>query len=572
MQTRPPSTEAIRGLISRKDSRCVEYAKRRSRARPSRTIYPVWAQVDREGTIWFYDPYEANRVVRWIETFCRHKKGEFAGQPFILAPWQKRLVRELFGWFGVNGLRKYREAWIEVPRKNGKSTLVAAIALYLTIGDHEPAAEVYSVAGSHDQAALVYSDSCAMVDMDASLSDQVDWSSKGLVHHKSMSRFKALGKGTQHGLNPHGVIGDEVHEWKGRDQYEAVTSADGARRQPMMIFITTAGYDITSLCGELHRNALNVRDGVIYRPDLYVAIYAAESTDDWSDEAVWMRANPGLVHGAPKIEALRNAHRKALQSAAEENTFKRLRLNIWTDSQTAWISRSDWMACRKDVDWQALRGSACYAGIDVAKVHDMSALVLLFPPQNPVYPGRWILGGRFWCPLDNIEQRSRDDGIDYQSWHKRGMLSATPGNTTDFDQIENDIRQIGENFDIQAIGFDPHLMHQMAQHLIQDGIDCVEVRQGMLTLAAPTMEFQRKVLARELVHGGHEVMGWHVANVVVQPDSAGNIKPHKGKSVNKIDGVAAAINGLAIAMDMYQSSNLDDFLSRPVSTFGGRGQ
>ncbi len=312
---------------------------RRRRSRPANRVRtrdiarPVVSWTDQEGAVWYYDSYEGNRACRWIEAFCRHRKGEWAGRAFRLAPWQRRLVRELFGWFGADGFRKHREAWIEIPRKNGKSTLMSAIALYMLVGDNEPAAEVYSVAGSEKQALLVYADAVSMVEGHPSLSKLIETNKKGMYYGQGDGKFAALGKGHQHGLNAHGIVGDEVHEWKGRDQYACRSTATGTRRQPLALYITTAGYEIVSLCGELHRTAVQVRAGALYRPELMVAIFAADPADDWQDEAIWHKANPGLRHGAPKIEYMRQKARQASQSPAEENSFKRLHLNIWTDSR-----------------------------------------------------------------------------------------------------------------------------------------------------------------------------------------------------------------------------------------------
>lgn len=473
-------------------------------------------------------------------------------------------MRQLFGWFGVDGLRKFRQAWIEVPRKNGKSTLASAIALFLAIGDREPAAEVYSIAGNEAQASLVYNDAKAMVEANPALSNVVEAAKKGMVHAASDSSFKPLGKGNQHGLNPHGVIGDEVHEWKGRDQYEAMTTAQGTRRQPLALFITTAGHDMASLCGELHMTALQVVQGLLYRPDLYVRIFAAGANDDWKDERTWHKANPGLKHGAPKLSALREAFIKAEQSKAEENSFKRLNLNIWTDSQTAWIRRADWNACAQDIDWSLLVGARCMAGLDLAKVNDLSALALLFPPDNPAVPGKWIIALKFWCPESNVRERTKSDGVNYQAWLDMGLLTATPGDVTDFDVIESDILGLARMFRIEGLGFDPFLAHQLVQHLIDGGVPCHEVRQGFLTLGPPTAEFERMVIGKEIVHGGHAIMNWNVANAVVDTDAAGNIKPNKARSIRRIDGVAAAVNATALGMTIKLAPNIAGFLAAPI--------
>ena len=519
---------------------------------------------DRKGATWFYDPYEADRVIRWIERFCRHRRGKWRGKPFILSPFQRRWVRQIFGWFGVDGNRKHREVWIEIPRKNGKSTFASAVALYLLMGDRENAPQVFSVAGNEDQAKIVYGDACAMVDLSPDLERVVDHNLKIMRHHASDGEFKPLGKGNQHGLNPHGIIGDEVHEWKGREQYDAVSTADGSRDQPLAMYITTAGYDITTLCGDLHRTAVQVKAGILYRPDLYVAIYSASVEDDWKSEATWHKANPGLKYGAPTLQSMRTAYNKALSSKAEEGNFKRFKLNIWTGTHTSWISHEAWKKCEREIDWNVLRGDTCFAGLDLAKVTDLSALALLFPPGNSLFPQKWVLGCRFWCPAENVQQRARTDQVTYQEWIDLGLLNATPGNTTDFDVIESDILAVDEMFNIEALGYDPFLAQQIIQHLDEAGMNCVEVRQGMLTLAPPTAEFERLTLNGGLVHGGHDIMGWCVSNTVCKPNAAGDYKPDKSKSNKRIDGAVAAINANAVAMTHEIEDSLDDFLRNPA--------
>ncbi len=564
VRPRTPQTSTRFRLAGPDDPEAAAFAEQVRQKQRLNATPRIWGYRDLRGRLWLFDPYEGNRAIRWIETFCGHRKGEWAGKPFLLAPWQKRIVRQLFGWFGTDGLRKHRTAWIEVPRKNGKSTLCAAIGLFLLIGDREPGAEIYSIAGSEKQAKLVYNDAAAMINSNTSLSAIVDANKNGMVHGASDSCFMPLGKGTQHGFNPHGVIGDEVHEWKGRDQYEAMTTAQGTRRQPLSLFITTAGHDMASLCGELHLTALQVSQGLLYRPDLYVRIFAAAANDNWEDEATWHKANPGLKYGAPKISALREAYLKAKQSKAEENSFKRLNLNIWTDSVTAWIRREDWNACAEPIDWHALTGARCVAGLDLAKVNDLSALALLFPPDNPVRPGKWLLAMKFWCPEVNIRERSKTDGVNYQAWADMGLLTATPGNVTDFDVIERDVLALRTHFRIEALGFDPWNAQQMIQHFQEAGLPCVEVRQGFLTLGPPTAEFERLVLSRNIIHGGHAVMNWNVANVAADMDAAGNKKPNKEKSVRRIDGVAATLNAMALGMTIEIKPSLDGFLAAPI--------
>lgn len=505
----------------------------------------IWGFTDDHGNNWFFDRYAGERVIRWIETFCVHKKGQWRGQKLKLARWQRKIIRQIFGWKTPEGFRRFSEAWIEIARKNGKSTLAAAIALYLMIGDREAAAEVYAVAGSREQAALVYRDAYAMVELNPALSEQIDLLKYEMKHPRSDSLFLAMGTKNQHGLNPSGAIGDEVHEWKKRDQYEAITSADGARNQPLFVFITTAGYDLETLCGELHLRAMQVARGLVYQPDLYVRIYTLDPGDDWKDEANWGKANPGLEYGAPKISALKKAFRKAYGRPAEENSFKRLRLNLWTDSVSGWIRRETWLGCEKPIDFGRLKGAKCWAGLDMALEKDLSALVLLFEPDNALYPGKWVVGSKFWCAGEYAKSRESGDNISYPKWIGQGLLVETPGNTVDFDFIEKDIIATLSHFDVQALGYDKAFAHQMIQHIMAAGVHCVEVPQTITVLAQPTAEFSRKVHGGELVHGGHEIMNWCIANTEVKHNVNGQYRPLKNAKAARNDGAVAAVNALA---------------------------
>ena len=402
---------------------------------------------DREGDVFHFDAAAADRAVRWIAHYCRHTVGAQAGRPFILTGWQADLVRQIFGWKRTDGTRRYRIVWLEVGRKNGKTTFAAAIAAYLTIADGEPAAQVYSIAGNAEQARLVFDDATRMVLANPELHappGPVEVFKTALYVPKTGSSFKPLtGKAaTKHGLNPSAVVGDEVHVWKDREQYDVMQTAVGARRQPLQIYITTAGYDRNSICWELHDTAVKVRDGVLDLPYFLPVIYAADPEDDWTDPAIWRKANPNLgVSISEEYLAEQCAAAKAVP--AQENVFKRLHLNIWTDAASRWLHTADWDAGAAipltPEALQTLDGAACYSGLDLARVSDLSALAHWFPPGNPLAPEHWVVLSRFWCPEDDITRRSKALRAPYDVWAREGFIATTPGNTTDFAFIEQAI-------------------------------------------------------------------------------------------------------------------------------------
>lgn len=523
--------------------------QRKQREAALKNVHRIWGFRDDRGNTWWFDAYAADRAVRWIEAYMRHTNGEWDGKPFKLAPWQRKVVRQVFGWKGADGYRRFRQVWLEIPRGNGKSTFASAVANYLLIADNEPAAMIYSVASNRDQACLVYDDARAMIEAHPALNAQVETHDKGMMVGSTRSRFIPLGSKNLHGLKPHGVIGDEVHEWSNRDQHEAVSSAFGKRRQPIRFYITTAGDNRQSLCWELHRQAVQVIRGDVYLPHIYARIWAANPQDDWRDERVWFKANPGLKYGAPKIEDLRQQCEEAQSSPAAENSFKRLKLNLWTDATTRWVPSGDWDDASRQIDWSLLRGCEAYGGLDLAAVKDLSALALWFPPTNLAVPGRWVLAVKFWCPEANIEERTKSDDVPYEDWANRGLITATPGDTTDYDMVEKDILAINEIHPIIELGYDPWNARQMAQRLTKKDLDCAEVPQYMRILGPSTARMEKMILGGDMAHGGHEILSWNMANVMVWMGPNGHYKPDKKKSTQRIDGVAAALNGVALILE-----------------------
>lgn len=524
--------------------------------RPSWASAPVWATTGTKSTRCgrhYYDAAAADRAVRWIESFCVHTIGDWAGKPFVLARWQRRIVRKLFGWKNLDGARKHRTVFIAVPRKNGKTTFAAALALYLVIADGEPTSFVYSVAGNEKQARLVWSEAKRMATFSAALSEHVETLAEAIYYGQTNSSFRPLPSKPKnlHGLNPHGVVGDEVHAWHDREQYDVMRSALGARRQPVEIYITTAGHDRHSVCWELWQRALRVRDGEVEQPEFLPAIFAADPNDDWTDERVWAMANPGLGVNV-SIDFLRAECRAALESPALENSFRQLYLNQWTEQSVRLIPVAKWDACRRDFAIDALRGAKCFGGLDLALVNDLSALCLLFPAPNPISETAIVALWRYWAPAENIRVRSQRDRVPYQDWAKKGLITATPGDATDLQAVRRDIAAVQEEFALQALGCDPMYAHDMVQQLSADGVNCEFVRQGMLSLAQPTAEFVRRIIAGEMAHAGDDVTRWMVGNVVAFHDAAGNFKPDKRKSPERIDGISAAVTGLALLLDRAQ--------------------
>lgn len=525
--------------------------------KPARAAWcsaPIWATAGRRYTKdgqFYYDAAAGDRAVRWIEQHCVHTTGEWAGRPFVLERWQRQIVRKLFGWMRADGFRKHRIAFIAVPRKNGKTTLCAAIALYLMIADGEPRASIYSIAGNEAQARIVFKEATLMARFSDRLREHVEALETSLYYGATVSSLQPLRgkKSKSHGLNPHGVIGDEVHEWDGRDQYDAMVSAVGARRQPLQLFITTAGHDKKTLCAEMWRDAERAKSGEIDLPHWFVRIYAAREDDDWSDEVVWRKANPNYGISV-KPEFLRDEYAKAKDSAADEVRFRQLYLNQWTESEVRLISVAKWRACALKFDPKDLIGAECYGGLDIGVVDDFSAMALKFEAPNKVSETQSVWLWRYWAPEESIAKRARRSSLPIREWVRDGFLIPTPGDATDFRFIRQDIIDFVAPFAPKAIGYDPWLCRDLAQYLEEDALPMVEVRPTVANLGVPTGEFVRAIVKQDMAHTDDPVTRWMAGNVIAKPNATGVFTPDKQKSTDKIDGIAAAVTAEALSLDL----------------------
>ena len=493
-----------------------------------------------------YDARAANAAVAFIECL-KHTKGIWHGEPFSLLAWQEQIVRDIFGAKKPNGYRQFNTAYVEIPKKMGKSELAAAIALYLTCGDQEFGAEVYGCASDRQQASIVFDVAVQMVEQCKPLKDRIQLrlSYKRMIYKPLMSFYQVLSAEayTKHGLNVHGVVFDELHSQPTRELYDVMTHGSGdARKQPLYFLITTAGYDRNSICWQVHSKAKDILVGKKRDPTFYPVIYGAEETDDWTSEAVWAKANPSLGVTVD-IEKLRDAYQSAKESPAEENLFRQLRLDQWTKQSVRWMPMANWDACTVPVDAEALRGRICYGGLDLSKSHDLSAFVLVFPPKEPDEDIFYILP-YFWIPEDNLYTRVKRDHVPYDVWRQQGLIYATEGDVIHYSHIESVIEGLGSVYNIQEIAYDMWGATQMSQDLTALGFTVASFGQGFKSMTPPTQELYKLVKEKRIAHGGNPVLRWMMDNVVVDTDAAENIKPNKAKSTERIDGVVAMIMAL----------------------------
>lgn len=357
------------------------------------------------------------------------------------------------------------------------------------------------------------------------------------------SKFEPVGRDADSldGLNIHGAIVDEVHAHKTREMWDILETATGARRQPMMFAITTAGFDRKSLCYELHEYTEKILDGVIEDDSFFGLVYTLDEGDDWNDETIWVKANPNLGVSV-KLDDLQRKAAKAREMPSALNAFLRLHMNIWTQAETRWIDPDKWATCNGTVDADGLRGRICYGGLDLSSTTDITALVLVFPPEVDSDPYQVLC--RFWIPEDSMHERSRRDRVPYEAWVRQGYITATPGNVVDYDYIFEQVDQDAQRYDIKEIAFDRWGAARVSQVLTEQGMEMVQFGQGFASMNAPMKELEKLILARDIAHGGNPVLSWMAHNLVARQDPAGNLKPDKEASTEKIDGMVALLMGL----------------------------
>nr|DAZ33508.1 MAG TPA: Terminase large subunit [Caudoviricetes sp.] len=492
-----------------------------------------------------YDKSAADYAVAFIENLC-HTKGTWAGKPFELIDWQEQIIRDLFGTLKPNGYRQFNTAYIEIPKKQGKSELAAAVALLLTCGDGEERAEVYGCAADRQQAAIVFDVAADMVRMCSALSKRVKIlaSQKRLIYTPTNSFYQVLSAEaySKHGFNIHGVVFDELHTQPNRKLFDVMTKGSGdARMQPLYFLITTAGTDTHSICYETHQKAKDIIEGRKIDPTFYPVIYGADESDDWTDPKVWKKANPSLdiTVGIDKVKA---ACESAKQNPGEENAFRQLRLNQWVKQAVRWMPMEKWDKCAFAVDEDELEGRVCYGGLDLSSTTDITAFVLVFPPLDE--DDKYIILPYFWIPEDNLTLRVNRDHVPYDVWERQGYLQTTEGNVVHYSFIEKFIERLGERFNIREIAFDRWGAVQMVQNLESMGFTVVPFGQGFKDMSPPTKELMKLVLEQKIAHGGHPVLRWNMDNIFIRTDPAGNIKADKEKSTEKIDGAVATIMAL----------------------------
>ena len=497
----------------------------------------------------YYDKEKADNAVNFINSLC-HVHGEWAGKPFNLMKWQEKIIRDIFGTVKADGNRQYNTAFIFTPKKNAKSELAAAVALYLLCADGEYGAEIYGCAADKNQAGIIFKTASQMVRLKPALAKRIkiNEANKRLIYPMMSSFYQVMSADvpSKHGINANGVIFDELLAQPNRELYDVMTKGAGdARRQPLNFILSTAGTNKRSICYEVYQKAKDILEGRREDPTFYPVIYGADPYDNWEDEQIWKKVNPSLGVSIV-MDKLRQAYESAKGNPVEEKLFRQLRLNIWSEETARWLPIEIWNELVEDYDEHDLRGKVCYGGLDLSSTTDITAFVLVFPPDDSY--GKYKVLPYFWIPEANMEKRIKRDHVQYDSWQSKGYVMTTEGSVVDYGTVEDFIKSLGQKFEIRQIAMDRWNGTATAQRLEKAGLTMIEFGQGFRSMTYPTKELMRLILDKKITHNGNDAMNWMLENMVVKTDEAGNVKPDKAKSAERIDGAVALIMALDIAL------------------------
>ena len=518
-----------------------------------------------------FDKKAAQDAVNFFPNFLLFYEGEFDGKPFILSPHQAFIVGSVFGWKTKDGFRRFRTAYIEAAKGDGKSPLAAGIGIYGLVADSESGAEIYSAAVTRDQAGIVFRDAKAFVEGSPSLQKKLNVGVASIDYADKHSFFRPVS--SEHrgldGKRPHIALVDEIHEHPNDMVVNKIRAGTKGRRQALIFEITNAGHDRHSICFQHHEYTEKILEGVVENDawfgfmtglDVCEKCSAEGKTipqdgcpdcDDWRDEKVWIKATPNLGITI-KEKYLKEQVDEAKEMPSKENIVKRLNFCIWTESITKWLPSDAWNACAFPVDPMALKGRTCYGGLDLSSTTDLTAWVLVFPPVEE--GGKYEVLCHFFLPADNMMERVRRDKVPYDVWVRQGFIQVTPGNAIDYGFIIDQIKKDMTDYQIAELAFDRWGSSKITTDLQDLGFEVegkrtlVQFGQGYASMNSPTKEVEKMVLSKEIAHGGNPVLSWNVSNVAISPGPAETKKPDKERSTERIDGAVALIMAIGRAM------------------------
>lgn len=507
---------------------------------------------------YYFDTAEAERVISIVQMF-RHTKGKYAGKLFSLFPWQAFFFAYIFGLKRRdNDLRVVRKVLLCMAKKGGKSEIAGALAIIMTFFDGEHGAECYSAANKYDQAMFSWDAAKEIIKRVASESNAIDsrlklyesQNTRSIICLDTNSFFRPLANEhkTLDGVNPHLAIIDEYHEARDTLLVDNLESGMVSREQPLLCIITTRGFNRTRPLGQLEKTYTAILNGVLENDAVFPMIFAMDDGDDWMDEKNWEKSNPGIGR-APSWEGIREEFQKAItEGESREVSFKTKNLNIWTSTAATWIKDTVWMRGNIPVDAQKLIGRSCYAGLDLAKTRDVTALALIFPPE--IAGQKFEVLMYFWIPQDTVRENALQSGVPYMDWARMGLITLTPGDVTDYDEVKSQIDFLSTQYRIQSLQYDPWNATQLATSLYESGIEVAEFAQNARKFNEPLTWLERNAIQGNIAHGGNPILRWMNGNVQLYRDGNDNIKIDKRNSADKVDGMVAlgmAIGGMIAA-------------------------
>jgi phage terminase large subunit-like protein len=523
--------------------------------------------------LWF-DHFQANKVINFFPKFLKFYEGDFDGLPFILTPQQKFIIGSIFGWKNKDGLRRFKTAYIEAGKGSGKTPLAAGIGLYGLSFDSEPGAEIYAAATTREQAGILFRDARLYAEASDSLNQELIIDRHNIANPETNSFFRPVSsehKGLD-GKKPHMALIDEIHEHPTDLVVRKMSAGAKTRRQNLTFEITNAGYDRHSICFQHHEYTEKcdkcAAEGKTIPQD------GCPNCDDWRNPKVWEKANPNMNYlGKPFMAYLKRQVAEAKAMPSQENIVKRLNFCCWTESITKWLPIDKWNACNFPVDSEALKGRDCCGGLDLSTNIDLTAWVMVFPPEKE--DGLYEILCRFFLPEDNMMERVKRDKVPYDVWARQGYIKLTPGNIIDYAFIIEQIKQDMTDYQIIELAFDRWGSQKITTDLQELGFEIegkrslVQFGQGFASMSPPTKEVETMVLKGELAHGGNPVLAWNVSNVAIRIDPAENKKPDKEKSIERIDGAVALIMAIGRAMlrggpikSVYDSLTVEEIKNR----------
>lgn len=525
----------------------------------------------RDASGYWFDEERAERYIEFIETYCTHIEGDLCGEPYILEPHERAIVANIFGWYSEeDDLRRYRKVLLYYPRKNSKSTFAACVLVAILFVDTEPRMQMFSTGAEVDQAKIIHGIVRAMIEANEELRERVRifkaHPTIELIADKSVYRALSGKKTGKHGKNTYVLAADELHEYPNDVLLNAIESSMGTRSQPLSIYTTTADFGRISICNQIYDEAKLYRDGIVVNPEFLPVIYEVTreeldaDPDCWKKEATWAKVNP-LYNKSVKASFLRSELKKVDVRPSAQNEFMRLYCNIQTESDIRWLSMNDWDKCGRELP--DLSGRECYCGLDLSSVLDLSALAMAFPRQE--VNGGYDVLCKFWCPEESARDRETRDNVPYTQWIRDGYMTATPGSRVDYDIIRRDINELNRKYNIREIAIDRWNSTQLQTQLMGDGFSIWEFGQGYGSMTAPSKELEALIVEGKLAHDKNPVLKFCASNVMIETNAAGDIKPSKDKSTEKIDGIVAIV--MAIGRGMLRDVSGSIYETQDVRVF-----